>query len=68
MRTQNEMLKAETLTVKIGERWFITMGQPGFNLPANNGKGYATQKAAAAASNRLGAGPKALAKYFALGK
>ena len=26
-----------------GERWFITMGHPGFNSPANNRDGYATQ-------------------------
>jgi hypothetical protein len=62
------MLKAETLTVKIGERWYITMGRPGFNLPANNGKGYASESVATAASNRLAAGPKRLAKYFTLGK
>jgi len=33
-------------------RYFISMGRPGFNLPANNRKGYATAKAAEAASLR----------------
>ena len=27
-------------------RWFITMGHPGFNSPANNRDGYATKRAA----------------------
>ena len=27
-------------------RWFITMGTPGFNLPANNGSGYASKASA----------------------
>lgn len=26
--------------------WFVTMGHPGFNTPANNRKGYATKAAA----------------------
>lgn len=33
-------------------RWFITMGHAGYNSPANNGDGYASEKAAAAAHNR----------------
>lgn len=33
-------------------RWFITMGHCGFNSPANNRSGYATQAAAVAASKR----------------
>jgi hypothetical protein len=33
-------------------RFFITMGNPGFNLRANNLNGYATEKAAMAASLR----------------
>jgi hypothetical protein len=35
-------------------RWFITMGHPGFNSPANNRGGYASQAAAAAAIARYG--------------
>jgi len=40
--------------IKVGEqvRYYISMGRPGFNLPANNRKGYATAKAAEAASLR----------------
>jgi hypothetical protein len=33
-------------------RYYISMGRPGFNLPANNRIGYATHKAAEAASLR----------------
>jgi hypothetical protein len=33
-------------------RWFITMGHPGFNLPANNRAGYATHSLAARALRR----------------
>jgi hypothetical protein len=33
-------------------RYYIAMGRPGFNLPANNRKGYATAKAAETASLR----------------
>ena len=33
-------------------RYYISMGRPGFNLPANNRMGYATHKAAEAASRR----------------
>lgn len=37
-------------------RWYITMGHAGFNTPANNRNGYATQGAAKGAMNRcLGA-------------
>lgn len=36
-------------------RWFITMYHAGFNSPANNGRGYATMDAAAAASRRYSA-------------
>lgn len=31
-------------------RWFITMGHAGFNLPANNRNGYATEATAVKAS------------------
>jgi hypothetical protein len=42
------------VAIKVGEqtRYYISMGRPGFNLPANNRKGYATAKAAEAASLR----------------
>lgn len=33
-------------------RWFITMGHPGFNSPANNRNGYATWQGAANAIAR----------------
>jgi hypothetical protein len=33
-------------------RWFITMGHPGFNSPANNRDGYATREKALAAFRR----------------
>lgn len=33
-------------------RYFIALGQPGFNSPANNRNGYASASAAAAASQR----------------
>jgi len=35
-------------------RWFITMGHPGFNSPANNGLGYSTRALALAATARYG--------------
>lgn len=40
--------------IKVGSevRFYISMGRPGFNLPANNRHGYATYKAAEAASLR----------------
>jgi hypothetical protein len=37
-------------------RWFITMGNPGFNSPANNGFGYATRNLALAAIRRYAKG------------
>jgi hypothetical protein len=37
-------------------RWFITMGHPGFNSPANNRLGYGTQAQAVAAYRRYGRG------------
>jgi hypothetical protein len=55
-RTMNALLNSTDRVVAIevrGEvRYFITMGRPGFNLPANNRNGYATAKAAEAASLR----------------
>ena len=35
-------------------RWYITMGHPGFNSPANNAAGYSTSAAALASLNRYG--------------
>lgn len=35
-------------------RWFITMGHPGFNSPANNRSGYASRKAAEGAVTKYG--------------
>lgn len=35
-------------------RWFITMGHPGFNSPANNGRGYASHAKARSAFRRYG--------------
>lgn len=35
-------------------RWFITMGHPGFNSPANNREGYLTRERAEAAQRRYG--------------
>jgi|DEB0MinimDraft_10_1074344.scaffolds.fasta_scaffold81882_2 hypothetical protein len=54
--TMNALLNNQTRVVAIevrGEtRYYITMGHPGFNLRANNLGGYATAKAAEAASLR----------------
>lgn len=36
-------------------RWFITIGHPGFNSPANNGHGYATRNTALAAYRKYSA-------------
>ena len=40
--------------IKVGNevRYYISMGNPGFNLPANNKNGYATESAALKASHR----------------
>lgn len=35
-------------------RWFITMGHPGFNSPANNRDGYSSMLAAEQAIRRYG--------------
>jgi len=40
-------------------RYYIAMGHPGFNSPANNGNGYATERAALAALRRYSR-PRAL--------
>jgi len=39
-------------------RWFITMGHPGYNSPANNRRGYATAAAARAAVRRYTGGAR----------
>jgi hypothetical protein len=36
------------------ERWFITMGHPGFNTPANNRNGYVSRAAAESTIRRYG--------------
>ncbi len=55
-QTMNALLNTSrrVVEIKIGNepRFYITMGNPGFNLPANNLNGYATEKAAMAASLR----------------
>jgi hypothetical protein len=40
-----------------GGRFYIAMGYNGFNLPANNGSGYATAARALAAAKRCGYRP-----------
>jgi hypothetical protein len=35
-------------------RWYITMGHPGFNSPANNRNGYKTKQSALSASKKYG--------------
>jgi hypothetical protein len=52
----NALLNNTTRVVKINGRWFITIGNPGFNSPANNRNGYATEEGAMAASLRYGQG------------
>lgn len=37
-----------------GGRWFITMGHPGYNSRANNGRGYSSREMARNASARYG--------------
>jgi len=43
--TSSNCAEAVKLNAQTG-RFFITMGHAGFNLPANNGRGYATREAA----------------------
>jgi hypothetical protein len=43
-------------------RWFITMGHPGFNSPANNAQGYASKAKAEAALRRY-SGPRVRTGY-----
>ncbi|MGA0852319.1 MAG: hypothetical protein ACO3QQ_03045 [Candidatus Nanopelagicaceae bacterium] len=41
-----EICRQDVPVVEIDGRWFITLGHPGFNSKANNGKGYATKQKA----------------------
>ena len=41
-----DLLAGEGPVVQISNRWFITMHKAGFNLPENNGRGWATREAA----------------------
>jgi hypothetical protein len=36
------------------DHWYITMGHPGYNSPANNRNGYKTKVSAASACHRYG--------------
>jgi hypothetical protein len=46
----NTSVRVASTQINGETRWFITIGRPGFNLPANNRLGYATEAAAMAAS------------------
>jgi len=50
----NSPLNSINLVVEINGRFFITMGNAGYNSPVNNRKGYASINAATAASLRYG--------------
>ncbi len=54
MNFQNLVSTDRVVEIKIDgiSRWFISLGNTGCNLPANNRKGYATAEAAMAASMR----------------
>ena len=52
MNATYKNLISENRVVEINGRHFISLGRPGFNLPANNRSGYATAKAAEKASLR----------------
>ena len=41
-----DLLAGEGPVVQISDRYFITMNKAGFNLPENNGRGWATREAA----------------------
>ena len=51
MPTSKDLI-SENRVVKVGSRFFISAGRPGFNLPANNRSGYSAAKAAEKASLR----------------
>jgi hypothetical protein len=53
-QTMNSPLNSINLVVEINGRFFITMGNAGYNSPVNNRKGYASINAATAASLRYG--------------
>jgi hypothetical protein len=44
---------AEAVKAAPSGRWYITMGHPGFNLPQNNGKGWASRGGALKALTKL---------------
>lgn len=46
---------AEPVKANTYGRWFITMGHPGFNSPANNGLGYRSRWTAIASYRRYAA-------------
>lgn len=46
----NNSVRVASTQINGETRWFITIGRPGFNLPANNRLGYATESAAIEAS------------------
>lgn len=47
-----KMIRTDVQTVEHEGRWFITMGNPGFNSATNNGRGYASEDLALAAIQR----------------
>lgn len=47
----NSTQQVEAVEIR-GARWFIRMGFAGFNLRANNGRGFETREAAIAAHKR----------------
>jgi len=53
MMTTWELLTSEGPVVQISDRWFITMDKAGFNLPENNGRGWATEMDALLAHLRI---------------
>ena len=50
----NSPLNSINLVVEINGRFFITMGNAGYNSAVNNRRGYASINAATAASLRCG--------------
>lgn len=48
------LTKTRFPVVEFGGRWFITIGNPGFNSPANNGNGFKSEGRAWAAIRRCG--------------
>jgi len=52
-KTAYELLAGDGPVVQISDRWFITMDKAGFNLPENNGRGWATEMDALLAHLRM---------------